>query len=150
MRQDCEEALTCKLHLPLLLLPILNIRCSSPTSLPLARFLLFIMMLSFRLLSSVLFVGSCFAQTTALTGSSPSPTVVPIGANSTQTTTTSTSSSAADASSPPDVYLSVPELHVGKIELDVDNLSADSTIYPFPSPLRDCLTFFSQFECQGG
>ncbi|EHK98169.1 hypothetical protein GLAREA_03619 [Glarea lozoyensis ATCC 20868] len=41
------------------------------------------------------------------------------------TTSRTTSSSAYDASSPPDVYLNVPNLSVGRIELDVDNLKAD-------------------------
>ena len=41
------------------------------------------------------------------------------------TTSRTTSSSAYDASSPPDVYLNVPNLSVGRIELDVDNLQAD-------------------------
>ncbi|RYC61499.1 hypothetical protein CHU98_g4708 [Xylaria longipes] len=39
--------------------------------------------------------------------------------------TTTSSGSDATGTSPPDVYLRVPELHVGRIELDVDNLSAD-------------------------
>ena len=40
-------------------------------------------------------------------------------------TATNTASSGAAASSPPDVYLNVPNLSVGRIELDVDNLQAD-------------------------
>ncbi|KAI1749710.1 hypothetical protein F4782DRAFT_292226 [Xylaria castorea] len=39
--------------------------------------------------------------------------------------TPTSSTSDASGTSPPDVYLRVPELHVGRIELDVDNLSAD-------------------------
>jgi len=38
---------------------------------------------------------------------------------------TSTSISSAVTSGPPDVYLNVPQLSVGRIELDVDNLAAD-------------------------
>lgn len=41
------------------------------------------------------------------------------------TTSTSSSSSAATSGAAPDVYLNVPELHVGRIELDVEQLSAD-------------------------
>ncbi|CAD0110852.1 unnamed protein product [Aureobasidium uvarum] len=46
--------------------------------------------------------------------------------NSTSSTRTSTSrSSAFTSNAPPDVYLNVPELHVGRIELTVEKLSAD-------------------------
>ncbi|KAI4718693.1 hypothetical protein E4T48_05058 [Aureobasidium sp. EXF-10727] len=46
--------------------------------------------------------------------------------NSTSSTRTSTShSSAFTSDAPPDVYLNVPELHVGRIELTVEKLSAD-------------------------
>lgn len=38
---------------------------------------------------------------------------------------TTTSSSAFNPSAPPDVYLNVPQLSVGRIELDVEELSAD-------------------------
>ncbi|THW15013.1 hypothetical protein D6D23_09146 [Aureobasidium pullulans] len=41
------------------------------------------------------------------------------------TTSTSSRSSAATSDAAPDVYLNVPELHVGRIELTVDKLSAD-------------------------
>jgi hypothetical protein len=41
------------------------------------------------------------------------------------TASPTTGSSAYDASAPPDVYLNVPTLSVGRIELDVDNLQAD-------------------------
>ncbi|GAB7342738.1 hypothetical protein MBLNU457_g0885t1 [Dothideomycetes sp. NU457] len=41
------------------------------------------------------------------------------------TTSTSSRVSAATSGAAPDVYLNVPELHVGRIELDVENLSAD-------------------------
>ncbi|KEQ90412.1 hypothetical protein AUEXF2481DRAFT_103117 [Aureobasidium subglaciale EXF-2481] len=41
------------------------------------------------------------------------------------TTSTSSRSSAATQGAPPDVYLNVPELHVGRIELTVEKLSAD-------------------------
>ncbi|KAJ9622034.1 hypothetical protein H2203_006915 [Taxawa tesnikishii (nom. ined.)] len=81
------------------------------------------MMSSIRLLVSTFLAGAllipaCIAQT-------PSPTPTPpYAANSTAITST-TSSSAFDASAPPDVYLNVPQLSVGRIELDVDNLQAD-------------------------
>lgn len=41
------------------------------------------------------------------------------------TTSTTSSVSLATTGAAPDVYLNVPELHVGRIELDVENLSAD-------------------------
>ncbi|KAJ8122680.1 hypothetical protein ONZ43_g1185 [Nemania bipapillata] len=46
-----------------------------------------------------------------------------LGGSSGGTTTSSTSD--PSGTTPPDVYLRVPELHVGRIELDVDDLSAD-------------------------
>ncbi|KAI1287912.1 hypothetical protein F5Y03DRAFT_380212 [Xylaria venustula] len=42
--------------------------------------------------------------------------------------TTTSSISDSSSTSPPDVYLNVPELHVGKIELDVDDLNAELTL----------------------
>jgi hypothetical protein len=40
-------------------------------------------------------------------------------------TATSTQPPTVETSTPPDVYLNVPELHVGRIELDVEELQAD-------------------------
>ncbi|KAF2662435.1 hypothetical protein K491DRAFT_700236 [Lophiostoma macrostomum CBS 122681] len=40
-------------------------------------------------------------------------------------TATSTQPPTVESSTPPDVYLNVPELHVGRIELDVEQLQAD-------------------------
>ncbi|KAI0546272.1 hypothetical protein F4679DRAFT_557868 [Xylaria curta] len=57
------------------------------------------------------------------TPSPTSETSSPDGGSEGGTPTSSTSS--ASGTSPPDVYLRVPELHVGRIELDVDDLSAD-------------------------
>ncbi|THV74587.1 hypothetical protein D6D28_02433 [Aureobasidium pullulans] len=64
------------------------------------------------------------AQTAA---SSASATTAPRTITSARNSTTSTSSrsSAATLGAAPDVYLNVPELHVGRIELTVDKLSAD-------------------------
>ncbi|KKY25278.1 hypothetical protein UCRPC4_g01917 [Phaeomoniella chlamydospora] len=59
------------------------------------------------------------ASTVASTSSFPTATV---GSNS---TSTSASSSTTTTSTAPDVYLNVPNLSVGRIELDVDQLSAD-------------------------
>lgn len=62
---------------------------------------------------------------TSATPSSTFPTATP-GTNSTGSSGgSSSSSSSAGNSTVPDVYLNVPELHVGRIELDVDNLRAD-------------------------
>jgi exo-beta-1,3-glucanase (GH17 family) len=64
------------------------------------------------------------AQTAA---SSPSTATAPRTITSASNSTTSTSSrkSAATQGAPPDVYLNVPELHVGRIELTVEKLSAE-------------------------
>jgi hypothetical protein len=42
-----------------------------------------------------------------------------------QNATTATTSSSTSLQTPPDVHLDVPNLSVGRIELDVDNLDAD-------------------------
>ncbi|THY02178.1 hypothetical protein D6D01_10313 [Aureobasidium pullulans] len=64
------------------------------------------------------------AQTAA---SSASATTAPRTITSARNSTTSTSSRsrAATSDTAPDVYLNVPELHVGRIELTVDKLSAE-------------------------
>lgn len=64
------------------------------------------------------------AQTAA---SSPTTLTAPRTSSTTGTNSTSTRSrsSAATQGAPPDVYLNVPELHVGRIELTVDDLQAD-------------------------
>ncbi|KAI1098255.1 hypothetical protein F4804DRAFT_132199 [Jackrogersella minutella] len=59
------------------------------------------------------------ASSSSDTVSSP---VTSTGGSSGSGTTTSV---ASYGSSPPDVLLKVPELHVGRIELDVDNMSAE-------------------------
>lgn len=73
--------------------------------------------------------GSTAAATAgpSITSSTPSstfPTSTP-GTNSTGSGGGSSSSSSSSNSTAPDVYLNVPELSVGRIELDVDNLRAD-------------------------
>lgn len=111
----------------LFLLLLLNRNHSSPTSLPVARFLPALTIMSLRFLLANIFAGlvlwpSAFAQTTAASPS-PSPTVMPIQTNSTSSSATITS--AATTTSAPDVYLNVPTLSVGLISLQVDNLAAD-------------------------
>jgi hypothetical protein len=66
------------------------------------------------------------------TSTTPSATVAPTTASTKITSPTATSpvvvpssSSAAVSGTPPDVYLNVPNLSVGRIELDVENLKAD-------------------------
>jgi hypothetical protein len=58
-----------------------------------------------------------------------SPSITPTSSTASPPTTTSTlpttTSQAATNSTPPDVLLNVPNLSDGRIELDVDNLSAD-------------------------
>ncbi|MCJ1287872.1 hypothetical protein MMC26_007224 [Xylographa opegraphella] len=51
--------------------------------------------------------------------------VFPTAATTSATSTPTTPTSAASSSTPPDVLLNVPNLSVGRIELDVDNLQAD-------------------------
>ena len=73
-------------------------------------------------------IFSVSAQTAA---SSPTTLTAPRTLSSAGNTTSSASrtsssrSSAATSGAPPDVYLNVPELHVGRIELTVEKLSAD-------------------------
>ncbi|KAF4549003.1 Hypothetical protein D9617_24g017170 [Elsinoe fawcettii] len=79
-------------------------------------------------LAGLLLAPAVLAQTVPPTTPSPTTTTAPAptGGNSTSTPPrTTTSRSGADASSPPDVYLNVPELSVGRIELNVDDLRAD-------------------------
>ncbi|OAL38189.1 hypothetical protein AYO20_02641 [Fonsecaea nubica] len=77
----------------------------------------------FRLLtlfSSLLLNQQILAQTTTL--STPQGTVSTTPSSSSPTLTPSPASA---SSTPPDVYLNVPTLSVGRIELDVDDLRAD-------------------------
>lgn len=79
-------------------------------------------LLSFRMLLFCIFafVAPILAQSTAPPTSSTPPT----GTNGTTSRTTA-APSVATGSTPPDVYLNVPELHVGRIELTVEQLQAD-------------------------
>jgi hypothetical protein len=61
----------------------------------------------------------------AQSASSIGPTLTSSSRATSITSGPSTSSAVASGSTPPDVYLNVPKLSVGRIELDVDNLSAD-------------------------
>ncbi|KAF2684449.1 hypothetical protein K458DRAFT_366818 [Lentithecium fluviatile CBS 122367] len=75
-------------------------------------------LLSFRML--LLFFLSFATQILAQTATStPSSTRAPI------TNGTTTAPPEVSTSTPPDVYLNVPELHVGRIELTVEELQAD-------------------------
>ncbi|KAI2615533.1 hypothetical protein GGR54DRAFT_293793 [Hypoxylon sp. NC1633] len=73
------------------------------------------------------------ATTTAATGTDTSTASSASETTSSPETTTSggsdgsgtTTGAPSYGSNPPDVYLTVPELHVGRIELDVDNLNAE-------------------------
>ncbi|KAI1265221.1 hypothetical protein F5Y18DRAFT_427343 [Xylariaceae sp. FL1019] len=66
------------------------------------------------------------SQTLAPTTETGSATSAPTSSTTGTTTGTATSSgSSSSSSTPPDVLLQIPELHVGRIELDVDNLSAE-------------------------
>ncbi|KAI7162418.1 hypothetical protein KC349_g2084 [Hortaea werneckii] len=75
-----------------------------------------------RILTACMLVVSSIQQIAAQTAASPTITSAP-QTNSTSRSPTGTS--AETLVSAPDVYLNVPTLHVGRIELDVDNLNAD-------------------------
>ncbi|RPA82472.1 hypothetical protein BJ508DRAFT_361186 [Ascobolus immersus RN42] len=74
---------------------------------------------------------STTSSATATTTGSTEPTTTSTSTSSSSSSSNSvpstktTTSSFFDPSAPPDVYLNVPELSVGRIELNVDNLSAD-------------------------
>ena len=72
-------------------------------------------------LYALLASATCALQVAAQTGASATLSTPPI-TNSTRTPTTTSSIATGSA---PDVYLNVPTLSVGRIELDVDNLQAD-------------------------
>jgi hypothetical protein len=69
-------------------------------------------------------LGSVVPLATAQTPPITPTSTTALNSSSTPSQTTSTSP-ISSASTPPDVYLNVPKLSVGRIELDVDNLSAD-------------------------
>lgn len=79
------------------------------------------------LLTVTIFALHVSAQTAATSPSTATaPRTLSSTRNSTSSTRTSTSrTSAFTQGAAPDVYLNVPELHVGRIELVVDKLSAD-------------------------
>lgn len=88
-----------------------------------------------RLTSLTLFAFALAAPVTAQSSAAASPGVTPSAVSSATATapntgttlsgSTTTSSSAFNPSAPPDVYLNVPELSVGEIQLVVEQLSAD-------------------------
>ncbi|KAH8599985.1 hypothetical protein B0O99DRAFT_590405 [Bisporella sp. PMI_857] len=99
----------------------------------------FLALLAFFILN----IASTYAQTPTVTDTSaeptstvgettPAPTLSPSSTRSSTTRTTNGTTSTIsggtgvlNGSEPPDVYLHVPELSVGRIELNVDNLKAD-------------------------
>ncbi|PNS17569.1 hypothetical protein CAC42_8112 [Sphaceloma murrayae] len=80
-----------------------------------------------RVLAGLLLLPACNAQTAPPT--TPSPTItgtpLPSGNSTSVRPSPTTSRSGADVGAPPDVYLNVPQLSVGRIELNVDDLRAD-------------------------
>ncbi|KAG9696268.1 hypothetical protein KCU95_g4412, partial [Aureobasidium melanogenum] len=88
---------------------------------------LFTMNRVLMLLAVTIFALHVSAQTAATSPSTATaPRTLSSARNSTSSTRTSTSrTSAFTQGAAPDVYLNVPELHVGRIELVVDKLSAD-------------------------
>lgn len=79
-----------------------------------------LVLLAITLLSAI-HVSAQTAASSATVTTAPRTTT----SASSNSTSTRSRSSAATAGAPPDVYLSVPELHVGRIELTVEKLSAD-------------------------
>jgi len=79
-----------------------------------------LLLLAITLLSAI-HVSAQTAASSATVTTAPRTTT----SASSNSTSTSSRSSAATAGAPPDVYLNVPELHVGRIELTVEKLSAD-------------------------
>ncbi|MCJ1356400.1 MAG: hypothetical protein MMC33_006395 [Icmadophila ericetorum] len=72
--------------------------------------------------------GGLFALTVTAVGPAPSPTTPSVTPSTTATRTvasTLASAPSAISSTPPDVLLNVPNLSVGRIDLEVDNLQAD-------------------------
>ncbi|CAI6337063.1 unnamed protein product [Periconia digitata] len=70
------------------------------------------------------FVAPILAQSATSATAPPTSTSSPTGTNSTTSRTTA-APSVSVPSTEPDVYLNVPELHVGRIELTVEQLQAD-------------------------
>src|ERR1700683_4334581 len=114
-----------------------------------SRWALFALFLSFLLLTT----SGVLAQAASSSGAIPPPTSPPTGSpaatsvlttppttsssaspgtksgitssSNSSTTSTTTPSGSSSGSNAPDVLLNVPQLSVGRIELDVDNLKAD-------------------------
>jgi hypothetical protein len=80
-------------------------------------------LLAITLLSAIHVSAQTAASSASVTTAPRTSTTV--GSNS---TSTRSRTSAATAGAPPDVYLNVPELHVGRIELTVEDLSADISL----------------------
>jgi hypothetical protein len=86
------------------------------------RLVLFACFLVFTIAQSASSGSSSIASPTSPGGT---PAIPSTGPSATSSRTASASSSAATAGAPPDVLLNVPNLSVGRIELDVENLKAD-------------------------
>lgn len=71
------------------------------------------------------FVPHGYCQTSSASSSAVIPSTTPTTAASSIAATTISPAASASTSTPPDVLLNVPNLSVGRIELDVDNLQAD-------------------------
>lgn len=74
-------------------------------------------------LLAILLSASCALQAAAQTGASSSVITAPPTKSSTRSSPAVTAT--PTSSDPPDVYLNVPTLSVGRIELEVDDLSAE-------------------------
>jgi len=83
---------------------------------------------AWRVILSFFLSLTCALQVAAQAGASASisiPPVTSVPANSSSTRGSATTGAPATTASAPDVYLNVPTLSVGRIELDVDDLQAD-------------------------
>ncbi|KAK3718050.1 hypothetical protein LTR37_005476 [Vermiconidia calcicola] len=78
---------------------------------------------AWRTILSFFLTLTCALQVAAQTSASASPSTPPVTGDSTTGPSPTTGGSAT--ASAPDVYLHVPTLSVGRIELDVENLQAD-------------------------
>ncbi|KAF3913186.1 hypothetical protein AA313_de0205472 [Arthrobotrys entomopaga] len=84
------------------------------------------MLISYCFLLSCLAIALAQRPPTTTTRPTTSPrTTTTNSASSTPSGSSTTGGSGPSASDPPDVYLNVPELSVGRIEIDVEKLKAD-------------------------
>ncbi|KAF1995445.1 hypothetical protein P154DRAFT_526365 [Amniculicola lignicola CBS 123094] len=82
-------------------------------------------LISIRMLIGVFFLGFCSQILAQTITTAPNTGETTTAASGSPTTAPPSVQPTSSSSTPPDVYLNVPELHVGRIELDVEELQAD-------------------------